>query len=975
MGTENQFDSNENGVNIDETAVTIHTFLEKTGLDEKPILENESDHEKIDSSLQQLKRYKEQLLKRLWLLTKFQDLNALFSGEDTFSEAQLKDWTSFVANNVKGKFQPETLNEIEQEPALSTPQLDALVKRQEEDIASTEQIPEAVEQKVSETHEASAESKETTAPELMAVSEVVPETIPTESADESVTAPQPQIVEPKLPEVKEISEQTSIVIEGKASEEMRDTSVSSNLESPKTAHLSPSPVLPVEPEPEALPKEASLIIDDTAHSPTVTETEISQKPAAKEEVVAITETVEKASAEPQPETVASTSVPISPKHVTSESEQESVKKEASPQGDFFPPLTLKTEESTEGTVYTAPAVVKIDAVHSPPSTQPLDIPQEQPTEISAAVEVEKEKVTETVQATVEPEPEPESSMPVEPVTEEQLSVPETQVEETLRQLPPSELDLRVTLPSTLIAPEPVINRTRDGSVESWLLRTEMQPLQPLVELAHKCVRTEQWMHVNKENILRHVLLRVKALKDKQQWSFCQPIRAKSLPRKKSHHDFLLEEMQWLSMDFSQERQWKMVMAKRLAYWVLDYHNAEDKKSLCVKRNSPASASLSEPSTSKSLDTSSEAITAEPDIAGDAVRLFEAASSDEPLVTISNPQIMFALNSVPLYAPPDPSNDSYINTVDQFPFVPLSRFSLAKTKLKSECNLLPRKRSQHLPELHSKQFRGEVIESEEFNEHRRKRIHFILTIRPPCPPFKRDSSEASWSPEEDELLLSLLNRYSYNWDFVSRLLTPSGLYITAKERRTAWSCFERWVQIDPQAANAQLVGTYARLAQQRLDELTSSNTNSERHINNAIKDYLSANTKASSLLLPSVSRNYQQSLIFDAMRKVIKKRELAKKAALSRKVISRPKANTENPPPVPSPLELSRLKSEREAQLQQVQAQRNAALLMQYHAQGRTPHRGMSSPTVPLSRQQMQQFSSLQSSGGVPRQKNIMSDVP
>lgn len=35
------------------------------------------------------------------------------------------------------------------------------------------------------------------------------------------------------------------------------------------------------------------------------------------------------------------------------------------------------------------------------------------------------------------------------------------------------------------------------------------------------------------------------------------------PRNKAHHDYLLEEMQWLATDFAQERKWKKKAAKQV----------------------------------------------------------------------------------------------------------------------------------------------------------------------------------------------------------------------------------------------------------------------------------------------------------------------------------------------------------------------------------------------------------------------------
>lgn len=40
------------------------------------------------------------------------------------------------------------------------------------------------------------------------------------------------------------------------------------------------------------------------------------------------------------------------------------------------------------------------------------------------------------------------------------------------------------------------------------------------------------------------------------------------PRNKVHHDYLLEEMQWLATDFAQERKWKKKAAKQVIFQLM-----------------------------------------------------------------------------------------------------------------------------------------------------------------------------------------------------------------------------------------------------------------------------------------------------------------------------------------------------------------------------------------------------------------------
>lgn len=59
------------------------------------------------------------------------------------------------------------------------------------------------------------------------------------------------------------------------------------------------------------------------------------------------------------------------------------------------------------------------------------------------------------------------------------------------------------------------------------------------------------------------LHRISELRKSGLWSASRLPKVFELPKKKSHHDYMLEEMQWLATDFSQEKRWKRNMAKKV----------------------------------------------------------------------------------------------------------------------------------------------------------------------------------------------------------------------------------------------------------------------------------------------------------------------------------------------------------------------------------------------------------------------------
>ncbi|XP_050174634.1 E1A-binding protein p400-like isoform X2 [Myiozetetes cayanensis] len=81
-----------------------------------------------------------------------------------------------------------------------------------------------------------------------------------------------------------------------------------------------------------------------------------------------------------------------------------------------------------------------------------------------------------------------------------------------------------------------------------------------------------------------ILQRITALRKEGLWSLKRLPKLHEAPRHKSHHDYLLEEMQWMATDFVQERRWKIITARRLILSVARHH--EDiilHKEACKKR--------------------------------------------------------------------------------------------------------------------------------------------------------------------------------------------------------------------------------------------------------------------------------------------------------------------------------------------------------------------------------------------------------
>lgn len=60
-----------------------------------------------------------------------------------------------------------------------------------------------------------------------------------------------------------------------------------------------------------------------------------------------------------------------------------------------------------------------------------------------------------------------------------------------------------------------------------------------------------------------VMQRIAELRKEGLWSAKRLPKVQEPPRYKTHWDYLLDEMQWLAADFSQERRWKKAAARKV----------------------------------------------------------------------------------------------------------------------------------------------------------------------------------------------------------------------------------------------------------------------------------------------------------------------------------------------------------------------------------------------------------------------------
>ncbi len=65
-----------------------------------------------------------------------------------------------------------------------------------------------------------------------------------------------------------------------------------------------------------------------------------------------------------------------------------------------------------------------------------------------------------------------------------------------------------------------------------------------------------------------VMQRIGELRKEGLWSSRRLPKVQEPPRQKGHWDYLLEEMQWLAADFTQERKWKKAGARKVRFFLV-----------------------------------------------------------------------------------------------------------------------------------------------------------------------------------------------------------------------------------------------------------------------------------------------------------------------------------------------------------------------------------------------------------------------
>jgi len=187
--------------------------------------------------------------------------------------------------------------------------------------------------------------------------------------------------------------------------------------------------------------------------------------------------------------------------------------------------------------------------------------------------------------------------------------------------------------------------------------------------------------------------------------------------------------------------------------------------------------------------------------------------------------------LPLYGPPNPEdNDAYLDEAEYGRVTMISRLMSSKPPvlefgpLASQIVYVKRKRepTSAMDDFEEEDIRVPRIEGKVLNaipgsepprtvpvlfQTKKNKEAPMTPIRKPAQPSAQaQKSPITWTSEEDEILMSLIKSYQYNWDLISDLFNSTRGPIPSSERRTPWDCYERWAKKEgPQSGGSSANG--------------------------------------------------------------------------------------------------------------------------------------------------------------------------
>lgn len=253
--------------------------------------------------------------------------------------------------------------------------------------------------------------------------------------------------------------------------------------------------------------------------------------------------------------------------------------------------------------------------------------------------------------------------------------------------------------------------------------------------------------------------------------------------------------------------------------------------------------------------------------------------------------------LPLYGPPNPDdNDAYLDEAEHGRVTMISRLMSSKppqldfSPLASQVVYLKHKRdpTEEMDDFEEEDARVPKIEGRILNaipgtepprtvpvlfQTKKNKDAPSTPIRRPTPPGPlAQKVSVVWTSEEDDLLLSMIKPYQYNWDLISDMFNSMRGPILSSERRTPYDCYDRWSKKDGPQSGPNGVGADSGSGLIPIGNLPTGSTSTPPSPK-ARKD--KDGKKIVTSIKADPAKKKQRSLsMLEAMKKAMKKREIA-----------------------------------------------------------------------------------------------------
>lgn len=543
-----------------------------------------------------------------------------------------------------------------------------------------------------------------------------------------------------------------------------------------------------------------------------------------------------------------------------------------------------------------------------------------------------------------------------------------------RDLPYRDIDIKKLM--ITLMPERKPHKVAEArSLTELYYHQQTLQLQRLLLKAHKTLTTDAFETSLVEGKVSVLHSRIEELKRKHSWSLRQP-RKQIDPflkyGRKTHWDNLMSEAKWLSTDFREFRRYQLAQCVFIAQAVHDYWTYG--KVCCIKRskinflsgepheNNEDSSRTEAPTEKCTSETGSNKMDIDQPEQEDVesletiketskdIEMPDASENPESPVAVEESFFKYEPSEEPVKNLPNFTYPEYEKDISNrfTPFKVYSDFESFPATDKSILNNLPfylpfdTKESDHIidkqlyghvstmlpPQDEEAEFEKVIFRRIEDSEKKSfrcqnglfgsyRRINILKPPRPPSIKHLNIRIPTIWLPHDDKYLIKYVSEFSFNWDVIAAHLSakPTRSYTSNIERRTPWQCFERYIQLNDKFQFSDMRGMNAMAAKEWLEAAHQVQATTKRRISP-----LGVGGES----IQRGNRKLRWASMFDAMRKLMKKRELLQKPPSQPRKIQSEVKKTDTP----TPEYLSKLKSDRDRSLQESYAQQGRSVAYQ-----------------------------------------------